>query len=381
MTQPYGYNVDYLEQHFKITIMKFRSLFLLLCSFLLTLSCENEDIDDNLFFTTDLIARESELFDLLNEVTEEDSELTCIEFIYSFTVAIFNENTQEETAQIVSNDGEFYSLLDSLEDGYSIGISFPITSALEDGTTFEVNNTSELQEAIGECKEQWQEEVIGECSGIIQECVWEVSIPEDIVFSTYIDAVYDVNGDGTVVFYHRGIAYDGTWIVYFIEDELHLNINIDDQDEVGLDWNFDWKISSYSSSLILLENDQEDRFVLNRECEEENYCTTLTFTECELQDQPGFADFDLASYVDCIVVIAAPQPEIDPTTGDLPEPIDWEINFYETATDAQQDVNPISTVVPYLNAINGQELYVRILNPEDQSFTVAVITLEAVFCE
>ena len=83
--------------------MNLRSFFLLLCSVLLVLGCENEDIDDNLFFTTDLIAKESELYELLNEVTENDTDLTCIQFIYSFTVVIANENMQQETTQIVNN--------------------------------------------------------------------------------------------------------------------------------------------------------------------------------------------------------------------------------------------------------------------------------------
>lgn len=361
--------------------MKFKSLFIVLLLLVTTISCDNEDVDDNLFFTLDLIAKDSELFDLLGDVTENDSDLTCIEFMYSFTVAIYNNDGQEDTSQVVSNDQEFYQLLESLADGYSIGLSFPITSELEDGSTFEVVTPEELQDVIAACKEEFQEEVIGQCSSIIKECVWEVSIPDDLVYSTYINAVYDVNGDGTVIFYHRGIAYDGNWIIYFIEDELHLNINMDNQEDISLDWNFDWKIDAYSSELIVLENDLGDRFNLVRECEEENYCTTLTFTECELDNQPGIANFDLPSYKDCIILMAAPQPEIDDVTGELPPPIEWNLDFYMTLADAEVAVNQINTNAVYANAINPEELYVRIENPETQEFSIVTITLEAVFCE
>lgn len=362
--------------------MKFNFLLCIVFSVFIMTSCSNEDIDDNLFLTAvDLIAQDTELFNLLENVTEEDSEYTCIHFVYSFDIAIYDENNEEIALEQVSSDAEFYFLLDSLEDGHSIGMSFPITSELEDGTTFEVNTLEELQDAIADCREEWQEEVISECNGYVQECVWEVAIPEDLVYSTYIDAVFAAGEDGGIDFFYRGVAYNGTWIVYFIEDELHLNINLDNQDQVGEDWNFDWKIDSYNSILIELSNDNEDRFILNRECEAGNYCTTLTFEECELDDNSAFAEFDLASYADCIIIIAAPQPEIDEVTGVLPPPIDWEVAYYETVTDAQLAVNPIITGTPYLNTTNGQEVYVRIVNPDTQEFLIAVITLEAIFCE
>lgn len=361
--------------------MKSTYFFLVLVIAIFSISCNNEDLDDNLFFTLDLIAKDSELFNLMEDVTETDSEYTCIQFIYPFSVAIYNDLNEQESLEQVASDEQFYLLLDGLEEGYSIGVSFPITSVLEDGSTFEVTNQEELQEAIEICREEWQEEVIAECNGYVQECVWEVAIPDTIVYSTYIDAVYDGNNNGGIFFYHRGIAYNGTWIAYFIEDELHLNINLDDQQEVGMDWNFDWKIASYSSSVIELYNDNGDQFILNRECEAGNYCTTLTFEECEFDDNPGFADFDLDSYADCIIVIAAPQPEIDEITGELPPPIDWAVTYFETQEDAQLAVNPINTATPYANLTNEQELYARITNPENQEFVLTTLTLEAIFCE
>lgn len=296
-------------------------------------------------------------------------------------MAIFNESGEEVSQETVSGDAMFFLLLDSLEEGYSIGVSFPITSVLDDGSIFEINSLEELQDVIAACREQWQEAIIGQGNQIVQECVWEVAIPEDVIYSTYIDAVFAAADDGGIIFYHRGVTYNGTWIVYFIEDELHLNINLDNQEEIGLDWNFDWKVDTYNDIMIELSNDNDDAFILNRECEAGNYCTTLTFQECEFEDMPGFSEFDLASYVDCIIVMAAPQPEVDEVTGELPPPIDWEVSYYVLEADAQLGVNALNTMLPYLNETASQELYVRISNPENQEFVIAVITLEAIFCE
>ena len=37
---------------------------------------------------------------------------------------------------------------------------------------------------------------------------------------TYENAVFDVSNVGEVDFYYRGTEYDGTWIMYFIENEF-----------------------------------------------------------------------------------------------------------------------------------------------------------------
>lgn len=365
--------------------MKFKSLLFLVLTTCSILSCDNEDLDDNLLLVpgdaVNLILNDSELFNLLEDVTQANSEYTCIQFIYPFTVAVYNENNEEVSQEFVNGDAAFFLLMDNLEEGFSIGVSFPITSVLDDGTSFEVNSLEELQDAIAACREEWQEAVVGQSSDVIEECVWEVAIPDDLVYSTYIDAVFAAADGGGINFFHRGIAYNGSWIIFFIEDELHLNINLDNQEEIGLDWNFDWKIDSYTSTVIELSNDDGDNFILNRACEPGEFCTTFTFQECEFEQEPGFADFDLQSYSECIIVMGAPQPEIDETTGELPPPIDWDITYYETQEDAQLATNPINTVVPYLNTSNEQELYVRIENPEDQSFTIVSIILEAIFCE
>ena len=166
----------------------------------------NEDVDD-LFTATntaDLIAEDSELFELLERATSDDdaSELkpiTCIRFIYSFTVVIYLENYELERSQIVNNDAEFSALLGEVGEGQFVGVSFPITSQLEDGSTFEVNNKDELKAAIDACVIQEQEGIIGECEGLLQSCVWEVQLPAGATdYDTYENAVFDVAEDGTV---------------------------------------------------------------------------------------------------------------------------------------------------------------------------------------
>ncbi|MEQ3656158.1 MAG: hypothetical protein ABNH00_09870 [Dokdonia sp.] len=374
--------------------MKKRIILLLCAISLIGLSgCDNEDVDD-LFTATntaDLIAEDSELFTLLERATSDDDAsalkpITCIRFIYSFTVVIYLENSELERSQIVNNDAEFSALLGEVGEGQFVGVSFPITSQLEDGSTFEVNNKEELKAAIDACVIEEQEGIIGECEGLLQSCVWEVQLPAGTTdYDTYENAVFDVSEDGTVDFYHRGVRYDGTWIVYFIEDELHININLDDDNPdddymTDLDWNFDWKTVIVDAQTMNISIDDGKDYVLKQRCETDAYCTTFTFAECEMQDNPGFAEFLLDNYISCIATMGAPEPLEDEAT-ESDAAIEFTYSFYLSEADASNAVNPINGALAYVNTTNPQIIVVRIDHPDTQEFWLIEIELVAQDCQ
>ncbi|WP_143337205.1 hypothetical protein [Dokdonia pacifica] len=362
--------------------MTFRNFLLSISILFCLVSCDNEDLDDLFQITeAELIAEDSDLFSLMDRITTDDpnaTDVTCIDFIYSFTVVIYDENIELQSSVIVNNDQEFSDVLGTVEDGQFINVSFPITSQLDDGTTLTINDKDELRAAIDACIEVEQQVIIGNATSSAVECVWEVQIPDDVVFNTYVDAVFKLSGAGVVEFFYRGDRYDGTWIFYFIEDELHLNINLDTDEVVGEDWNFDWKVRSLSNVMIGIENDTETQFILQKECEAGAYCTTLLFEACEEEDMPGVASFVLEDYIECIIVIAAPQPVVD-DMGELPDPIEWQITFYDTQIDADAATNPIPADVAIITDV--REIYVRIENPETLEFTTTMITLQSMECE
>jgi len=365
--------------------MFIKRLCVILCIIAGFLSC-TEDLDDSLLITEgDLISANSELFTLINGIVADDDtntleEVTCIDFIYPFTVVIYNETVQFVSREIVGSDLAFRDLLDTIEEGQFIGMSFPITSLLDDGTTFAVNDKDELREAIDQCLTVLEEEVvIQNGNGIITDCVWEIQLPEDVLFSTYTDAVFDVAVDGTITFYHRGIPYFGTWIFFFIEDELHLNINLDDQEQIGVDWNFDWRIPFIDEDTIHIETEEGLQFILEKECEAGAFCRALYFENCELDDNPEFAEFVLEEYDECVVIIAAPQQMVDPDTGEISDPIDWILTYYGTEEAAMMGINPLDATAPLLSV--SRTIYVRIEDPITGAFQIAEIVLSVVACE
>ena len=362
--------------------MKLSHIILSIFALLVFASCDNEDVDDLSQITTaDLIAEESNLFNLIDRIVTDDPdarEVTCIDFVYSFVVIEYNEDLQIISSQTVSNDSEFASLLISIEENHFINVSFPITSQLEDGTTFEVANKEELEEAIIACKAEEEQQLIESGTELLLECVWEVMLPEDEVFNTYTNAVFDNGNEGLTEFYYRGESYNGTWIVFAIEGEVHVNINLQGDGDVQSDWNFDWKLIVDSNNSFTIENDEGVSFVLNKECDEADYCKTLDFESCIID---GEASFTLSDYDDCVVIIAAPQQEVDEVTGEVSPLVEWGISYYDSQSDADAAINVLADQYITGATAGTQVVYARIENPDTLEYTVATINLIPEDCE
>ncbi|WP_046742935.1 hypothetical protein [Kordia zhangzhouensis] len=341
-------------------------LFLSVCFF----SCS--DLDDNEEVGTvaleNVIQKDSELFELITRVaeTDTDEDITCIQFIYSFTMLEFDASLMVVGEYIVHSDEQFSSILGNIASGNSIGINFPIQSILNNGEEFLIQNKEELKQSIDDCIAADQEEQIGNCELLLQECVWVVS-HEDQTVNTYENAVFDVASDGTIQFYNNGELHEGTWIVYFIEDELHTNVTFENQGVTADDWNFDWKTEILSNNLMRFTNDATS-FILTKECDG-NYCTELIFSECEIVDNSGISEFAFENYIPCILQIE-----------DLAElTSDDSIAFYETQMDADAEVNMLSQTL-YQNNTQSQTIYVRVNYGVSGETFIIPITIIATNC-
>ena len=133
----------------------------------LTSSCENEPIGDAVVDLNNIIEVNSELYGMLQGIAAEPGTgITCIDFRYAFTLFIFDEELEIVDAEIIHNDREFSEFLGSLPPELSISLSYPITSTLANGETFEITNNEELKMAIDQCI---QDEQLGYCNGLLEE--------------------------------------------------------------------------------------------------------------------------------------------------------------------------------------------------------------------
>ncbi len=327
-------------------------------------ACENEPIGKA--NASEVIQVNSELYNLIVQAAGKDfeNEITCIDFNYAFTLIIYDENMDIFGYRVIHSDGEFGAFLGTLEEGQSISLSYPITSVLDNGQPFVINNNEELKAAIDKCVDF---DTMTSCNTILTQskCIWKIE-PQNDSNNEYEGAYFEVSYRGNVALNVQETALGGTWVTYFIEDELHLNIFLTGDENIVEDWNFDWKIVTFSESLMEITNGT-DTYRLIRECYDP--CKSFLFEECELEPGSQTAIFDLESYFDCFF----------PLSG-ISDRASVAVSYFETYEDMSQGTNPILNLL-YENNINPQVIFIRFDDVNTgELVTYLPIILKAINC-
>ncbi len=336
-----------------------------------SLSCVNDTLEIDPIATSELIPEESELFLFLTQITGDETEsssVTCINFIYAFNVYVYDEFDEFVYAQGVSSDLSFWQFLAGISEGYSVGISFPIETILDDGSEFLIENKDQLAEAIQSCITEIQAVILGNRIQDFVECGWEVHAIEGDEPDIYEFTVFENTGVNNMVYYKDGIGSPGTFIFYFIANQLHVNINFESPDETLEEhWNRDWIVTGFSDTFLSIENDGY-RYDLFKKCPPEIYCTTLFFKVCEDEEGSDTANFIFEDYSYCIGLITG-----QPVT-------EYTFTYFETLEGAMANTAELPQN-GYTNIVNAQTIYVRITDSSDASWSVTEITILAEFCE
>lgn len=350
----------------KLSLPKFPIVLVL---FLLT-ACAY-DADDNLVNGqngefTEIIPIESDLFRYLQEITSDDERpdktIACINFIYPLTIFVFNDTNDLEFNNLIFNDDQFSMLLENIDETYSISMSFPITTILESGEEFIVENKEELKDAIDMCL---YEELVYECNQLIESCIWKVGYSYNYE-NQYLGSIFQESNGFTTLNVDNELS-SGSWSPLIIQNELHLNINIIDDSEVGEFFNYDWTVDYIDENSILLKNDERE-LILNQRCDDSfSDCKNFRFVVCETETDSGISEFILDDYTFCIF-----------DTLELDDTLD--ISFYETVSDAENGINPIATDQAFFNTVPEQTLYVRINDIENDMQYFVLITLISINC-
>ncbi len=330
-------------------------------------SCYNEPIGSSIS-AENTIKVNSELYNdidriIENENTSNEGELVCIDFIYTLTLYVFDEDLNLLNSSFIQSDQQFSDFLGSLEATNSISISYPITTTLNNGSTYSISNNQELKEVIDQCK---KDDDIADCENLIRNCVWIVGNNEN-GDNTYLDSIFKEENGSTLLTIDSDL-YFGSWSVFFIDDELHININITDNDEIKEYFNYDWKVDYIDENSLKLTN--ENRIlILDQYCDTDNAeCNNFNFSECELVDNPNVAEFILDDYNDCLYTLLQV------------ESANTNIIYFETLNDANNNENPITSNQVYLNTSSNQIIQVRIENIEEETYFIIEIVLEAETC-
>lgn len=214
----------------------------------------------------EVIEKHSELYNLLlrmtNSVDDPFVDIVCIRFNYSFLIYTYDESLEITGETWVTNDSQFYSLLENLSENQSISLSYPIETTLADGTPYLISTNEELMEAIKYCA---QEETLAYCYLLFQthQCVWKVPYIEG-ADNTYASGVFTVNSNTSVSFDFQNNTYTGTWIFLYVNDVLNFNINLAGNSQVAQDWNINFNVDMVDN-IILLTSDTNN-YLIKQTC-------------------------------------------------------------------------------------------------------------------
>ncbi|TGD56964.1 hypothetical protein [Flavobacterium humi] len=216
------------------------------------------DLDDNLWKEEsneirkeDLIAKDSELYNLIAQVTTTTNnpmeDIVCIDFVYPLQLIVYDANLAPITTVSIIGDANFSAFLGNLAPDQYISISYPMSTTLSNGTVFTVNNNTELKLALDSCTE---EDILLQCNGICSggggagfgKSFWKVPYTENSD-NTYTSGVFSMNPDGTFTFEYDDASYAGTWNFLLINHALKININMEGTSEVAQYWNFNGGVS------------------------------------------------------------------------------------------------------------------------------------------
>ncbi|MDG5490116.1 hypothetical protein [Psychroserpens sp. SPM9] len=317
--------------------------------------------------THEAIAADSDLFENLKGIASHDERpdksIVCIDFIYPLTLFVFDENTNYLYTSQLNNDQEFSSFLEAIDLNYTISMSFPITSTLDSGEAFTINNKEELKNAIDSCLSN---ELVYECGELIRHCVWKIGYSfEDS--NPYLGSVFQED-DGFTTLAIDGDLLSGSWSPFTIENELHINININDTTAIADYFNRDWKATYIdANSLKLTHLDHE--LILNQRCDPNfSSCGNFNFEACETELNSGSAEFILNDYSFCIFDTLEFDDE------------DFNIVYFETEDDALSMSNPINSEAVFTTTEAHQTIYVLVKSIETNLDYYLSITLSAIQC-
>ncbi|MEO9953161.1 hypothetical protein [Nonlabens sp.] len=344
-----------------------KKIILLLITVLSIVSCTYEDFDDTI--TKDLIAVDSELYELLTDVSgdaETDEEtISCIQVIYPINVFTYNSNDMEIANTFIIGNQAFRDFLDVLPSTNSISISYPISATLTDGTAIDINTNEQLKESIDNCIDE-ELELIRYCQGLLDECVWEVGYSKTSS-NDYLGGSFFVE-NGVMNFSYYSDTATGSWTSIMIESQLHVNISLSADVDTETQFNRNWKAEILDSDSMRL-TDGLDELIIHKYCNVSNDdCYDFNFTKCEDVATPGFTELTLNEYDNCIYEILQEDNNL------------IDITYYSSEADADTETNPIDSTVPFMNTIETETFFVRVDNTVENTYYIVEISVTVETC-
>lgn len=320
-----------------------------------------------------VINNEDELMAFVNTClgeNEVDDDIECIDFQYPISISVFDASFDFIQTVEINTDEALYTFIDTLTPGTLASINYPITMVLADGSTLEVNNNQELQDAIEQaqnsCDEDddndWNDDDCTQASieQALEDCVWEITdYNGDDVFNDYhID--FDPNYGFVVTSPNGAPLHDGTWSVSEVDGNFVITLDTDWGDLVG-NWTIDACNNNNEYNLV----NGDVTMQIEQHCDETNGSLgCLEGNEIVLCDDnnDGFEVFNLYQGLNEVEGCSVANTV--------------SVTYHTSMADAESNTNAIPNPNEYTNETSPQTIYVRVEVVDDPSqFEILEINL------
>lgn len=213
------------------------------------------------------VLNEDMLADIQDACVEggSDADNECIDFIYPFTVSVFNELTEIVETRVLSTDKAVHEIFAS--EGLVTNITYPVSLIDSDGSTYIVNDNEELMSVINQAPECDEEDVIefeeqfeNEINDLLLSNTWSVtayregSNDQTSLFTGY---TIHFNEDNTLLA-SGPEDFIGNWEVELLDTSRSIDIEFDTDNVSFLLLTEIWNINSYEETQINLSREIEE---------------------------------------------------------------------------------------------------------------------------
>lgn len=237
---------------------------------------DDEDVLDLIYpikviladFTEILVADEGILKDLIKQCKSDD-DIECVDFLYPFEIKVYDTNNQVADVITITNDTKLYNFIRLLKEQELVSITFPVNLIKADGSILTIDNYQDLEEAIKDAEDDCDEDDDNDYndddiddSGLITTLItrtWKVDSFLDPIDRTseWTDYILTFNVDGTLTATKNSTVLTGTWSTDGDDGELELTLALSVSDPLD-DINEDWTVLEFSSTLIKLDDSDEE---------------------------------------------------------------------------------------------------------------------------
>jgi len=219
---------------------------------------------------SEIVISSQEEFEDLNQECDNASDdmedaISCAKVDFPISILTYDTNLEQTGTVVIESEQQLYSFVDDLEESDNLfSIKYPITVTLSNGTSVEINDDSEFEDAIEECTSYEAEEEIAE-----EEAEQVESIVSKATFKVESFVTGDVNTAESFAAYTIEFTNEEKLIArntvnttleniegeYDVDSDTRVILEIDFGSETALSaLNNEWIVTTYTSTLLTLQS-------------------------------------------------------------------------------------------------------------------------------